>query len=332
MKYFLIIDVLQNCHPEVLEGRLYSIKQWIREPRLGYHDIFLNFATTLIKSMWVILIIFSLEFCTFGSTGNSLTDKKIIVTQLALLRASIKTSASLQFLFFDDRGDNALETFQLSSGTNSDIYTITLLDTSKFLLTSVDFYISTTSLSIENGIEIEFHTADSGSTAQAGTVTRMYSTAKNYSTSNFMKTNGLDENGSFSASENFSLTGLPQGMLKQVILRMGQTVLSGTIKNQTQSKPFTIEFSSMDISLAQLCSANLGLNQTINLKLDIQYSNLFKDTNSTTTIDNTKILRAINDLPIMNPTISATQNSGIYSEIIKNWNLTGTIKEHGCAK
>lgn len=282
--------------------------------------------------MWLILIIFSLEFCVFGSTGNSLADKKIIITRLALLRASIKTTASLQFLFFDDRGDSELSSFQLSSAANTDLYTVTLNDNSKISFTSVDFYISTTSTSLENGNDLSFHTADSGTTTQAATVTKVYSTAKDYSTSTFIKQNGSDENGYYSSSNQFNLTELPQGVLKQVVLKINQTIFSGTLKSPTQTKPFTIEFSPMDIPFSLLCSTNLGLNQGVDLKLDIQYSNLFKDTSATAKIDNTKILRAIHDLPASNPTISITQNPEIYSEVIKNWNLTGTIKEHGCAK
>jgi hypothetical protein len=282
--------------------------------------------------MWLLLIIFSLEFCSFGSTGNSLTDKKIILTRLAVLKASIKTTASLQLLFFDDRGDSAIDSFQLSSVANTDLYTVTLNDNSKISFTSVDFYISTTSTNIENGSNLEFHTADSGSTTQAGAVTKVYSTAKNYSTSTFIKQNGSDENGYFSSSEPFGLTDLPQGVIKQVVLKLNQTLFSGTLKSQTQTKTFTIEFSPMDIPFSLLCSTSLGLNQGVDLKLDIQYSNLFKDTSSSAAIDNTKILRAISDLPNTNPIISATQNSGIYSEIIRNWNLTGTVKEHGCTK
>ena len=260
-------------------------------------EIFKN-KKRLMAIVYTIALVNGLNFCTFGSEGNSLTDNKIIITRLALLRDSIKTNANLQILFYDDQGDEKLDSFQLNSGAVNDLYTVTLSDSSKINFDKVELYISTTSSNIA------------------------------------AKTNGSDEFGSYSASESFVLTNLPQGILQKVTFHFASILFIGSLKSATKTKNFTIQFPLSDISFTRLCSNTLGLNQGLNLKIDIKYSDLFKDTttNAYTTIDNTKILRAIHDLPDNNPIISNTQNSGIYNEIIKNWNLTTTMKEHRCNK
>lgn len=290
------------------------------------------------KIIQTILIILCLESCTFGSEGNSLTDKKIIITRLALLRDSIKTNASLQLLFYDDQGDENLNTFQLNSANTSDIYTVTLVDTSKISFDKIELYVNTSSASVlesnTSPPEVFFHEADSGPTGSASATTKVFVTANGYATSTFLNANGSDELGSYSATDNFVLTNLPQGILQKVTFHFGSIVLVGSLKSTTKTKSFTIQFPSRDLSFSRLCSNLLGLNQNLNLKLDIRYSDLFKDTTTNTylTIDNTKILRAIHDLSDPNPTISITQNSGIFNEINKNWNLTTIIKEHRCSK
>ncbi|MBK9498309.1 MAG: hypothetical protein IPO06_02825 [Leptospiraceae bacterium] len=305
----------------------------------------MNFIKELFKNkkrLMVIIYIITLgnamSFCTFGSEGNSLTDNKIIVTRLALLRDSIKTNANLQILFYDDQGDEKLDSFQLNSGTANDLYTVTLTDSSKINFDKIELYISTTSSNItankESQNEIFLHEADGGSGGISSATTKIYVTANGYSTSTFLKANGADEFGSYSASESFVLANLPQGILQKVTFHFASILFVGSLKSTTKTKNFTIQFPLNDISFTRLCSNTLGLNQGLNLKLDIKYSELFKDTttNAYTIIDNTKILRAIHDLPDNNPVISNAQNSGIYNEIIKNWNLTTTIKEHRCSK
>lgn len=286
----------------------------------------------------IFLIILLLESCTFGSEGNSLTDRKIIVTRLALLRDSIKTNAFLQLLFYDDQGDDSLNTFQLNSANATDIYTVTLADTSKISFDKIEFYVNTSSPSILENVtnppEVLFHESDSGPSGASSAITKVFVTAIGYNTSTFMKANGSDEFGSYSASDNFILTNIPQGILQKVTFHFSSIVFVGSLKSATKTKTFTIQFPSSDVSFTRLCSNLLGLNQNLNLKLDLKYSDLFKDTTTNTysTIDNTKILRAIHDLSDSNPTISNTQNSGIFNELNKNWNLTTTIKEHRCSK
>lgn len=278
-----------------------------------------------------------ISYCTFGSEGNSLTDKKIIITRLALLRDSIKTTANLQVLFYDDQGDEKLESFQLNSATANDLYTVTLLDSSKINFDKIELYISTTSPNIADNKDktqdIFLHEADGGGGTSSATI-KIFVLANGYSVLDFFKANGSDEFGYYRASENFVIANLPQGILQKVTFHFASILLVGNLKSTTKTKTFTIQFPLSDISLTRLCSTTLGLNQGLNLKLDIKYSELFKDTttNSYTTLDNTKILRAINDLADNNPTISNTQNSGIYKEIIKNWNLLTTVKEHRCNK
>ena len=300
-------------------------------------EIFKN-KKRLMAIVYTIALVNGLNFCTFGSEGNSLTDNKIIITRLALLRDSIKTNANLQILFYDDQGDEKLDSFQLNSGAVNDLYTVTLSDSSKINFDKVELYISTTSSNIaakkESQSEIFLHEADGGSGGISSATTKVYVTANGYSTSTFLKTNGSDEFGSYSASESFVLTNLPQGILQKVTFHFASILFIGSLKSATKTKNFTIQFPLSDISFTRLCSNTLGLNQGLNLKIDIKYSDLFKDTttNAYTTIDNTKILRAIHDLADNNPIISNTQNSGIYNEIIKNWNLTTTMKEHRCNK
>lgn len=285
-----------------------------------------------------VLILFSSSYCTFGSEGNSLTEKKIIITRLALLRDSIKTNANLQILFYDDQGDDKLDSFQLNSGVSTDIYTVTLNDSSKITFDKIEFYISTISSSINDSTDapnqVLLHEADSGSTGSSSGTIKVFTTANGYSTSTFFKTNGVDEFGSYSASDVFTLSGLPQGILQKVTFHFASIQLAGSLKSSTKTKTFTVQFPLSDVSFTRLCSNTLGLNQSLNLKIDIKYSELIKDTttNAYVVIDNTKILRAIHDLPDNNPIISNTQNSGIYNEILKNWNLATTIKEHRCNK
>lgn len=282
-------------------------------------------------------IVNCISLCTFGSEGNSATDKQIIITRLALLRDSIKTHANLQVLFYDDQGDEKLDTFQLNSGAVNDLYTVSLSDSSKISFDKIEFYISTTSSNIsankKNQEKIFFHEADSGGVTSSAT-TKIYVTANGYSTSNFFKANGSDEFGSYSGSDIFILANLPQGILQKVTFHFASIQLVGSLKSSTKTKTFRVQFPLSDVSFTRLCSNTLGLNQSLNLKIDIKYSELFKDTttNAYVVIDNTKILRAIHDLPDNNPIISNTQNSGIYNEIVKNWNLSTTIKEHRCNK
>lgn len=292
----------------------------------------------LMAIIFLIALVNSVSFCTFGSEGNSLTDKQIIITRLALLRDSIKTYANLQILFYDDRGDDRLESFVLNSGTSNEFYNITLTDSSKISFDKIELYISTTSSNIlsekDSQSKIFLHELDSGSGGASSAKTKIFVTANGYSTSNFLKANGYDEFGSYSASDNFTLANLPQGILQKVTFHFASILLVGSLKSTTKTKNFTVQFPVSDISFTRLCSNTLGLNQGINLKLDIKYSDLFKDTTTSTytILDNTKILRAIHDLADNNPTISNTQNVGIFNEIIKNWNLTTTIKEHRCNK
>lgn len=301
-------------------------------------DMLNGFIERVIAINCFVLLLFNSNYCTFGSEGNSLSDKKIIITRLALLRDSIKTSASLQILFYDDQGDDKLESFQLNSGVATDIYTVTLNDSSKITFDKIELYISTTSSSVNDSNDapnqILLHEADGGSTGSASGTIKVFTTANGYSTSSFIKSNGSDEFGSYSASDNFTLAVLPQGILQKVTFHFASILLVGNLQSTTKTKTFTIQFPLSDISFTRLCSTTLGLNQGLSLRLDIKYSDLLKDTttSSYTTIDNTKVLRAINDLADNNPTISNTQNSGIYKEIIKNWNLLTTIKEHRCNK
>jgi len=291
------------------------------------------------KKYWLISLILFSQFCTFGSEGNSLTDKKIIITRLALLKDSIKTNANLQILFYDDQGDNNLESFQQFSGNNTDIYTITLNDSSIITFNKIEFYISSLSNNRleeteSNSYNIFLHESDSGGTISPSGTIKVFTTANGYSTSSFIKFNALDEFGAYSGSDTFNLAELPQGSLQKLILHFSSIVFAGVLKGPNKTKTFTIQLPASDISFTRLCTTTLGLNQDLSLKIDIKYSDLFKDStpSSYTTIDNTKILRSINDLTDNNPTISNTQNSGIYNEIIKNWNLTSTLKEHRCSK
>lgn len=284
-----------------------------------------------------LLLLLSSSYCTFGSEGNSLTEKKIIINRLSLLRESIKTNASLQILFYDDQGDDKLESFQLNSAVASDIYTVTLNNSSEMNFDKVEFYIATTSSSINSSDatnQVMLHEADSGSSGSASATIKVFSTANGYSTSSFLNANGSDEFGYYNVSDNFILSDLPQGILQKVTFHFNSVHFSGTINGPNKTKNFTLQFSKLDIPFTRLCTTNLGLNQNLNLKLDLKYSELWKDTttNSYTIIDNTKILRAISDLTESNPIISSSENSGIYNEILKNWNLNTTIKEHGCRK
>jgi hypothetical protein len=289
------------------------------------------------KKILLLIFIFWFQACTFGSEGNSLTEKKIIITRLALLRDSIKINFNFQILFYDDQGDDNLTSFRLTSAVNTDIYTVTLNEGSKINFDKVEFYISTTNASKledaeQNESKIFLHETDSGTSGSSSAITKIYSTANGYSTSSFFKANGVDELGHYSASGIFVLASIPQGILKEVRLHIKSVSLIGSLKGSSKTKNFTIQMPLNDISFTRLCSTFLSLNQPLNLNLDIQYSNLFRDTSTSSTIDNTKILRAIYDLTDDNPVISDTQNSGIYAEIIKNWNLNSTLKEHRCNK
>lgn len=302
-----------------LKFNLYHIKVWQR---------------TISCSL---LLLLSSSYCTFGSEGNSLTEKKIIINRLSLLRESIKTNASLQILFYDDQGDESLKSFQLNSAVASDIYTVTLNNSSQISFDKVELYISTTSSSINSSDatnQVMLHEADSGSSSSASATIKVFTTANGYSTSSFLNANGSDEFGYSNISENFVLSDLPQGILQKVTFHFNSVHFSGTISGDNKTKNFTLQFSKIDIPFTRLCTTNLGLNQNLNLKMALKYSELWKDTttNSYTIIDNTKILRAITDLTESNPIISSSENSGIYNEILKNWNLNTTIKEHGCRK
>ncbi len=48
-----LFDPLKNCRPEALEGRLYSIKSWIREP---HHDKFTILPTTLFLILFLLIL------------------------------------------------------------------------------------------------------------------------------------------------------------------------------------------------------------------------------------------------------------------------------------
>ena len=298
------------------------------KPNLIVKRLIVNICSTLI-------ILFS-SHCTFGSEGNSLTDNQIIMTRLALLRDSIKINGRLRLLFYDDQGDDNLESFQLNSGNNTDIYTVTLNNSSNINFDRIEFYISAISnnridQSTDVPNKILMHEVDGDTSLSSGSI-KVLSTANGYTTSSFLNSNGFDEFGSYSASDIFFLFELPQGTLEKVTFHFSSIQLSGTSIGPVTTKSFSIQLAKFDIAFNRLCTRSLNLSQPLYLTLDIKYSNLLKDTSTYLTIDNTKILRAIHDLPEANPVISNIQNIGIYEEILKNWNLLTTIKEHRCNK
>jgi hypothetical protein len=261
--------------------------------------------------------------CTFGNVGNSLDEKKLLISRLALFQSNLKTNASLQLVFFDDQGDNRLENFQISS--SGGIYNISLEKDSIIQLEKIDLATQTNANLSENNETIK-HTETTVSSPNSNSTLKILTTANNYTNKEFYISNSSDETGNLHSSSLFSLNDISQGTLNSITLHINQIVLKGTSVGSANTKTFLITLAKSDFLIRNFCNKNFQAGNNLGIRLQFKFVNLFKDQTRV------KIMKAIHDLSSPNILINITNNSDIYTEIINNLNLSDTIKEYRCNK
>jgi hypothetical protein len=277
------------------------------------------------KKLILVLNLF-LVSCNFGTVGDSLEEKKLLVARLSLLRSSLTGGSILKFVFFDDQSDSRIENFQLSS--LGETYTIQITDRSKFELDKMELVITKANNS-ESEISTK-HDETSSTTSVTSSNSNKFLLAQNYSNSSFYKANTIEETGSAHSSIEFPILNLPVGVYNKITLHFKEFLLYGTISTNVKSKNFIIQIANTDINLTRFCNLNINFNSNLNLKLQIKYSNLFRDTSNTAINDSTKIMKSIIDLSDTTAIINSVSNSAIYTEILKNLNSTEVFKEYRC--
>lgn len=261
--------------------------------------------------------------CSFGNVGNSLEEKKVLISRLALFQSSLKTNAYLQLIFFDDQGDNRLENFQISSAGG--IYNISLEKDSIFHLEKIDLLTQTNSSILEKNESVK-HTETTVANPNSNSTLKILTTANNYTNREFFISNSADETGNLHSSSIFSLSDISQGTLSSVTLHINQIIFKGTSIGSTNTKTFLITLPKSDLTIRNFCNKNFQSGSNLGIRIQFKFVNLFKDQTRI------KILKAIHDLPSPNIIINSTNNSDLYLELINNLNLSDTMKEYRCNK
>ena len=281
-----------------------------------------RFRLNFFQTLFYLLLLIQLQ-CTFGNVGNSLEEKKILISRLALFQSSLKTNASLQLIFLDDQGDNRLENFQISSAGG--IFNISLETDSIFQLEKIDLLTQTNSSLLESNESVK-HTETTVANPNSNSTLKILTTANNYTNKEFFTSNSADETGNLHSSSIFALNDISQGSLNSITLHINQIILKGKSVGTFNTKSFLISIAKSDLTIRNFCNKNFQSGSNLGIRIQFKFVNLFKDQTRI------KILKAIHDLPSSNIIINPTNNSEIYLDLINNLNLSDTIKEYRCTK
>ncbi|MCE9500088.1 MAG: hypothetical protein K8R21_06275 [Leptospira sp.] len=272
--------------------------------------------------------------CTFGSIGDSLDEKKKIISGASLLISSLKSSIRLNLYSYDDRGDDDISSFRLTSGTSSDVYRLDIRSGTLLSMEQIEVQITTGNVpsgSLQEGMadNVSMHVTDSGGTDNASGVSNfIYSTANNLIIRDFYIKNGADDSGPFNLNV-LNISGVSQGNFLKARMHTKSLVFMGTITylNNSSSKDFTLQIGEADLTANSKCKKNVSAFSPLTLNVAFKYSNILKDTGNNLSQQILKSIFLIGGSPL---TFSPTQNTAIYNEILKNISLADTFQEVGC--
>ncbi|WP_246050760.1 hypothetical protein [Leptospira langatensis] len=266
-----------------------------------------------------ILITVLFQNCAFGSLGNSTDERSEIFQSFLRLVDERRTNISPWIYYSDDQGDSDLSRFQISG--NSVSYSLQLtantvtLQSLHFLFKAPD-----TLLGLSSPHSLDFHSMHSGDSGSSSPGTGSY--AKKYGIS------GSFSAGDISVSDLVSLTGpvrtqslshfppVPYGSISHIYGEYSKIFLDLTITRTLDSatKNIHLEIREANFQIEPSCSLKIPYTQSVPLALGFRVDGLFKSRSGSSF----SILDSAYSLGPSDLTISDSQNTDLYSEILNN--------------
>lgn len=222
-----------------------------------------------------ILLVLLFFHCTKGSVGNSLEEKQIIASQLIKMINSLTTNASMNILFYDDRGDDKLNEFSIAS--NGEEYIVKIYKNSYWKFSKISLSITKNQLNQKDNIlKHEGEVINLPIPSNSGTE---YILSENLHIPEFLVKNQEDEMGGYFIYPIYKTISIPIGKINFIYLNFSDIYFEGMITRKSDSiiKPFQFRLNNVEYNYIPECNIASSFSQTYSIVLGIKYSNLFKD-------------------------------------------------------
>jgi hypothetical protein len=278
-----------------------------------------EFMNTISLQYYLITILF-LFFNCFGSEGNSIQEKGIVLSRIMDIYNTSDSELKTSISFSDDQGDDSLNIFQIvSQGVTYEVN----LDSNSTKLNSliIDYYLEKPNMPFS----ITKHSEDSPVSSNSTNFQNVYSHKTNEDVFFASSPNSVEETGSVYKYSPKSNVKLKRGTLTKIVLEPSTLVLSGKV-TATKIVSFLIEIQNPTMELVLNCK--IGINPTLfnQHSLQFKFSSLLKDTKDSSIIGTIHTLGNSSSSMIIN----STTYPSIITEIKKNLSSVDLLKENTC--
>jgi hypothetical protein len=251
-------------------------------------------------NLFYYFLIFLTLHCTKGSIGNSLNENIFVLQRLISIVNTNLSNVSPIFYLYDDQGDSNLTNFQVIS--NSTTYNITISSNSEILIENYSLYLAKANDILARNSEK--HLGDNvvaESVANTNSVTERFYSSTAQNSILFQSLQASEDELGYHYKKNLTSQVMPRGNITKIIISI-KPLITINIENGGTTRTFTINYSSTPLSSNFDCPIyHTGNSETL-LGLRIKYSDIFKDTTSSSPINtlfqgnslNTSVLAGLN--------------------------------------
>ncbi|MCB1179569.1 MAG: hypothetical protein KDK36_18465, partial [Leptospiraceae bacterium] len=231
-----------------------------------------------------------------------------------LLNNTTEFNTPVDLLFFDDRGDDLLNQFQLFSGASSTLYTISLNSNSYINVGEITVGLNNPSTLFSNK-SVKHTATDNSANVSGNYFVHIFSDI--YFLSTTMQSDSLGSYGLYKTSG----LKLKRGSLNSVSMDILSGTISGSVSSSSKNFTFSLNLQNVIFQKSLNCLNNVSIQNPGYLQLQWKFSDLFKDNSSGYIISglDSKVSNSGNII------ISSTTNQDIYNILLANISANASI-------
>ncbi|TGN19800.1 hypothetical protein [Leptospira idonii] len=285
----------------------------------------------------LLLFLLLVSHCTFGSVGDSNSEKLILLQNLLSLRNGMKYSFNTNLQGYDDQADDDLTSFSYTTGGNT--YGISLKAESYVQWETGIYRINPPDRLFGILSERSTDAVDSSQTFTGKTHTpytvpldlpsddlygKSYSFLNPGKNVNFLQNNSVNETGAaYSFTSTKQIPDAPGGVVSLAGISWEEMYLSATITQGANTWTVQILTGQGNLSLRPKCKLKTE-GRTKPVSIGLQYSNLFRDyIESGSTISFLQRLASLSTASTI--VVTSVSNTNLYTPLIKNLNTEDLV-------
>ncbi len=278
------------------------------------------------RSITIFLFFSFLQSCVYGALGNSTTEKAEELQALYRIGDQRRTNLSPFIYYSDDQADGNLADFTVSGSPSYHA----VLTSNTVVLESISFLFSPPDsilpFSVSSLSASEYHALHSGGSSGStgdGSYAIKYGIQGSFSPGDIGVSNFTSLSGPVHSQNLNSFPPVPYGTLAHIFGEYSEIFLDFTITRQSDSAVRTLhlELREAEIEIEPSCNLNIPYTKTIPFSIGFRVDGLL----SARAGSSFSLLDSIFALPSSEITVSDSQNSGLYSEVLLNLEEPGQV-------